>query len=583
MILQALYDYYQRKKDTLPAEGFELRELKFIIVINRKGEFKDLVDQREKKKGKQYILPKSIGRSGANSWQTTYLLWDHYGYVLGYPKGTEKEAREMAKKQHRAFLEKIKKLPQDVKNDVGVQAILSFYGKKQIAEVKKHTNWKDCIEIPGCNLTFRLDGETELIPQRNVIVKYQISTTSENNEIEDNEDIKPLIGNCLVTGEKGIIARLHTATPILGSKSNAKVVAFQKNSGFDSYGKKQAFNAPISLKTEAAYSTALKYLLSTSTNKIIISDSTIVFWSENTPKAINLEEIISWVVATQTTNEENPDSRIQVVKALYDSVFTGRLSQEKDSRFYVLALAPNAARISVRFWRTGTVEEFGKRIYQHFEDFKIAHGPKEPEHLSLYQILSSTALQYKMENIPPNLTGKVIESILDGTPYPVTLMQQCMRRIRAERQVNRSRAAILKAYLNRFNRIYKLTEKEILMALDKSNTNPGYLLGRLFALLEQVQLHANDFKELNSGIRDRFYGAFSTSPTTVLPLLEKLYGHHLAKTKNSKKFYEDLKSEICIKLNTQNIPAHLPLNQQTYFTIGYYHQRQDLFNSKKIN
>ncbi len=578
MILQALYDYYQKKKESLPAEGFELRELKFIIVINKKGEFKDLVDLREKKKGKQYLLPRSTGRAGSNSWQTTFLLWDHYGYVLGHPKDKEKKAKEMAKKQKHIFVDTLKNLPDKIKKDAGVKAVLSFYETKQIAEVKKHLNWKQCSEIPGCNLTFRLDGETELIPQRNSVVEYQKTMVSSSLETEDDDDKQQLISHCLITGERGSIARLHTATPILGSKSNAKVVAFQKNSGFDSYGKEQAFNAPISIQAEAAYSTALKHLLNSPTNKIIISDSTIVFWSENTPKVINLEEVVSWVVATQKSNEENPDARVQVVKALYDSVFTGRLSQEKDNHFYVLALAPNAARISVRFWRTGTVEEFGKRIYQHFEDFKIAHGPKELEHLSLYQILSSTALQYKMENVPPNLTGKVIESILDGTPYPVTLMQQCIRRIRAEQQVNRSRAAILKAYINRFNRIHQPTEKEISMALDTTNTNSGYRIGRLFAVLEKIQEEASP--NINTTIRDRFYGAASSSPVAVFSQLLKLKNHHLAKLEIGRKIYfERLIGEVMAELSS--LPAHLPLNEQAYFSIGYYHQRQDFFTSKK--
>ncbi len=429
MILQALYDYYQRKKESLPAEGFELKELKFLIVIDKKGRFVDLVDLREKKKGKQYLLPKSIVRSGANSWQTTFLLWDHHGYLLNHPKDTTKKAAEMAKKQNTTFVEKIKSLPDDLKKDDGVKAVLSFYETNQIDSVKNYPNWEDCSKISGCNLTFRLDGDTELIPQRESVVSYQKSIFTESDNDENNNQT---IASCLITGKKEPITRLHTATPILGSKSGAKLVAFQKNSGFDSYGKEQAFNAPVSIRAEAAYSTALKNLISFSTNKKIISDMTIVFWSEKSPTVVNPEEIFSWVIATQAGAKDDPDKGVQVVKSLYDAVFTGIISKEKDNHFYVLGLAPNAARISVRFWRTPTVKEFGENIKQHFDDFKIAHGPKEPEHLSLYQILSSTALQYKMENVPPNLAGAVITSILDETPYPSTLMQQCVRRIRAE-------------------------------------------------------------------------------------------------------------------------------------------------------
>ncbi|OGU40742.1 MAG: type I-C CRISPR-associated protein Cas8c/Csd1 [Ignavibacteria bacterium RIFOXYB2_FULL_35_12] len=578
MILQALYEYYQRKKDTLPQEGFEIKEIKFVIIINKEGRFIDLVDLKENRKGKQFLLPKSVGRSGTNSWQTAFLLWDHYGFVLAHPKKSSTKSIEMARKQNQTFVDKIKSLPEELKEDKGVNAVLSFYETNQIVEVKKHQNWEDCSRIPGCNLTFRVDGDSELVPQRESVATYQKSLFAEDQNDEDSEKI---IAACLITGKRGPIARLHTPTSIIGSKSNARLVSFQVNSGFDSYGKEKAYNAPISMKAEAAYSTALKHLISSSTNKKIISDTTVLFWSEKTSTVINPEEIFSWVIASQSAKEDDPDKGVKVINSLYDAVFTGQLPREKNNHFYVLGLAPNAARISVRFWKTPSVEEFGRNIVKHFDDFKIIHGPNEPEKLSLYQILSSTALQYKMENVPPNLTSKVIESIIDGTPYPQTLIQQCIRRIRAEQNVNRARASIIKASLNRYNRIHKPNEKEITMALDKTNTNPGYLLGRLFAVLERAQNAANNYKEPNAGIRDRFYGAFSSSPISVLPLLEKLYGHHLGKIEKSKGFFESLKGEIMDKLVALNIPAHLSMEQQALFSLGYYHQKQDFFTNKK--
>lgn len=574
MILQALYEYYGRKKDYLPEEGFELKELKFLIAINKEGKFVDLVDLREKKRGKQFLIPKAVARSGANAWHTTFLLWDHYGYVLKHSKNDLPQAQDMAAKQNKVFIDALMNLPEHVREDVGVKSIILFYKNNQIDEVKKHPNWEDCKKIPGCNLTFRLDGDYELIPQREIVTSYQKSLFSHT----DDDSEEGIISPCLITGKIEPIVRLHTATPILGSKSGAKIVAFQKNSGFDSYGKEQAYNAPISIKAEAAYSTALKYLLTSKTNKKIISDTTIIFWAEKETQVINPEELFSWVIATQSSKEDDPDRGIEVIGSLYDAIYSGQLPQEKDNHFYVLGLAPNAARISIRFWKTPTVEEFGKNIKKHFEDFAIAHGPKEHQHLSLYQILSATALQYKMENVPPNISGAVIESIIDGKPYPITLMQQCIRRIRAEQHVNRSRAAILKAYINRKNRFYKLKEKELTMALDLSNSNTGYRMGRLFAVLEKIQEEANP--GINTTIRDRFYGTASSSPVAVFSQLLKLKNHHMHKLEPGRKiFFEKLIAEVISELSS--FPSHLPLNEQAYFSVGYYHQRQDFFTSKK--
>ncbi len=576
MILQALYDYYQRKANILPQEGFELKELKFVIIINRNGEFVDLQDLRENRRGKIFLLPKSQSRTGKNAWQNASLLWDHYGYVLAHPKDDSVDAIQMALNQHETFIEKIKQLPPEIKNDVGVQAVLQFYQMNQIEKVKSHPTWEDCKRIPGCNLTFRFDGEIELIPQREAINEY-VKSISRNNSDEDGE-ASGLIAPCLITGERRNIARLHTPTPIPGGKSNARLVAFQINSGFDSYGKLKAFNAPISKSAESAYTTALKHLISSKSNKVIVADTTIVFWAEKKTEEVNTEEIFAFLVA-QKADEDNPDKGVQVIESFINSVFTGKLSSEKTNHFYVLGLSPNAARISVRFWKAPSVEDFGQNIKKHFDDFEIVHGPKDQKYLSLYQILSSTALSYKMDNVPPNIAGAIIESIIDGTPYPKTLMQQCIRRIRAEQNVNRTRAAILKAYLNRFNKIYNQNEKEITMGLDPNNTNVAYRTGRLFAALEKIQEESALPAKINTTIRDRFYGAASSSPVTVFPRLLSLKNSHLKKLSEGRKIYfEKLVGEILSEV--VSFPTNLSLNEQANFAIGYYHQRQDFFTSK---
>ena len=67
-----------------------------------------------------------------------------------------------------------------------------------------------------------------------------------------------------------------------------------------------------------------------------------------------------------------------------------------------------------------------------------------------------------------------MRSIFQGLPYPASLFQACIRRIRAEQSVNIVRAAIIKAYLNRLNE--NNNHKKLDIMLDKENQNQGYLL-----------------------------------------------------------------------------------------------------------
>ncbi len=597
MILQALYEYYQRKAD-LPREGFENKEFKFIIVIKKDGTFVDLIDKREGKRGKEYLVPKAMGRSGSNSWQITSLLWDHYGYVLEYPKDSSDKSMEMAKKQNIVFVNTIKSLPDEIKQDEGVSAVLSFYEREQKAEVKKHPNWDDCSKIKGCNLTFQLDGDNNLIPQRKIVHDYQASISSKSNvnNNDGDEDNSSLEAMCLITGNRNFIARTHSATPIKGSKSNAKLVSFQKNMGFDSYNKEQALNAPISISAESSYTTALKYLINSPSNKVFIADSTTIFWSEKESTSFNLEKELPWYISDSP--KDDPDRGVNAVKALYNSIHSGQLPREKNNRFYILGLSPNAARIAVRFWRVGTVWEIGEKIKNHFDDIEMIKAAYERDYCTLNELLVSIGVETKDRKkpniiyfkgryyeVPPNLAGSVITSILDGSQYPSTLLQQCIRRIRAEvskkdnkgkllNNVTRPRAAILKAYLNRINRTNNQNIKEVNMALDKENTEVGYVLGRLFALLEKVQEESAKPIRLNSTIRERYYASFSSSPIVVMPLLLKLKNHHMAKLSGGlKNWFETEIKQVVDLLKPAEIPGHLTLEQQALFAVGYYHQK----------
>jgi CRISPR-associated protein Csd1 len=592
MILQALYDYYQRKAADpdckIAPEGFEWKEIPFLIVIDEKGNFINLEDTRtgegKNKRANTFLVIKTKGRPGANAYQTSNVFWDHYGYVLAHAKDESDKAKTDALKQNGTFVSLVNQLADKYPDNLQFKAVSEFLTKPgQIELAFAHEYWKECSKIPGCNLSFLLAGEIKIVAEHEDLTSLTVVESTKTDEDDESTGVFSSDGICLITGEQSPIAVLHTATSIQGGKSGAKLVGFQKNSGYDSYYKEQGLNAPVSKKAEAAYTTALNVLLGRdSNNKFRLSDASVVFWAE---KQSDFENQFAFFFAAP--QKDDPDRNATEVKALFESIYSGKLNDEGDTSFYVLGLAPNAARISVRFWRTGKIKDFAEKLVLHFTDLEIVHGKNdEREYYSLFNLLSNIAFEYKLDNIPPNLSGKLIECVLDGSVYPTTLQQQCLRRIRADvgekTNVTRIRAAILKAYLNRKSRIYNTNEKPINMALDTENTNQGYLCGRLFAILEKVQEEAQP--GINATIKDRFYGAASSTPVTVFGRLLNLTNHHLGKLHPGRKTnFEKMIQEVMAGINSNGMPAHLSLDDQSRFAIGYYHQRQNLFTKKENN
>jgi CRISPR-associated protein Csd1 len=573
MILQALYEYYNRisqEDGDVAPEGFEKKEIPFLIILDRKGEFVGIQDTREgegkKKNARSFIVPRSVKRTvgvAAN------LLWDTPAYVFGRPKPVKDKDPallvERAKLQQEAFIARIRETFPEPR-DESIQAVLTFLNNPDKTALFNHPCWKE-IEETGANLSFRIDAENHLVFHKPAVMK---SLSSGQNVSGNNTQ------QCLVTGGLDEPVRLHAAIKgVWGAQSSgANIVSFNLDA-FRSYEKEQGYNAPVGKKAESAYTTALNTLLmKDSPQRIQVGDASTVFWAA---RKNQMEEIFAdfFRVSSDETSQD-----FETIKALFNAPSTGILPVLDDpTAFYVLGLSPNASRISVRFWYAGTVGDVAANLRLHLNDITIEHRSHEPDFLTLFRLLTSTAVQGKSENIPPNLGGEFMKSILTGAPYPQTLLSSVIRRIRAEQDVTYPRAAIIKAVLNREIRYYKKIQKEVNVSLDVDNTNPGYLLGRLFAALERAQELANP--NLNATIRDRFYGSASSTPVAAFPHLLKLKNYHIAKLENKGTAVnlEKLIGEIMNGLGS--FPPHLSLADQGRFAIGYYHQRNSFFN--KVN
>ena len=575
MILHALTQYYQRKAKSdggVAPEGFENKEIPFIIVIDKQGKFIQLEDTRElknkKKVARTFLVPKGLGRSGSKSYEVSNLLWDHYGYVLAY---AGEKGQEQADKQHASFTANVNELKQALPDDAGVAAVAAFLASAaEKSKAMQAANWVECAKVKGCNLSFRLvDEAVDLVCQSKAVQAY----VSQANQAQSDNIPK---GICLVTGKLAPIARLHNAVKGV----NAKPAPFTSVnlSAFESYGKEQGFIFPVGEQVMFEYTTALNTLLA-GENRFRIGDVTAICWSA---KPTPLEEYLASLISGG--GKDNPDAHIDAVKSLYKSLYNGKYTEpDGKEKFYLLGLSPNSARIVVRFWHETTVAALSESIAAWYDDLQMVRGENSPypEYMPLPRLLGNLVLDGKMENLPSDLIAQITDAALNNRVLPVSLLQAALRRNKAEQKITYGRASLLKAYINRAIRAGRLKNmKELTMSLDRNRQDIGYVLGRLFAVLEKTQAEANP--GLNATIADRYFGSASSTPIAVFGTLMRLLPHHLNKLEFEGRAVQ-LQWEIRqILEHCQKFPNHLNLEQQGLFAIGYYHETQFLFTKDAL-
>ncbi len=563
MILKALYDYYNRC-DNLPAKGMEEKEIGFLVVLSPDGRFLRFEDCRTgKDHARVYLVKKHVGRSSA---AVANYLYDNSAYVLGYSeKSNGKEQLYFD-----TFKAKVETIAEAFPDNKDLSAIQTFYKNSRediIQTVSQDILWEDIkknLSKKYSTFSFRIEGDLKIVAEKKEILQLEEC---------DSSDAKV----CLVSGKYGVPVDTTTATMIPGSQATAKLVAFQVNSGYDSYGKSKCGNAPISENAEFAYTTALNSMLQRgSRNKFMLGTRTFVFWASNNNKAsLEAEESLFELLGFSEEVNDDPNAHIKKVREVFESIHSGIMQTDLDDKFYILGLAPNSARIAVVYWSETTLRDFAEKILKHFGDMEIHDTRKDKKpYMGIREIISSVTLGGKMSDATPNLPEAVVKSIFQGLPYPATLYSACIRRIRAEQKLTITRSAIIKAYLNRIS----INDNKIEIMLDKENNNQGYLCGRLFAVLDKIQEDANHI----SSIRERYMNAASATPAAVFATILNLSVHHSEKLNEGRRIYfEKLKQEIIEKISADGFPTHLDLQDQGRFFVGYYHQRQDFFTSNK--
>ncbi len=578
MILEALNQYYERLEsdpnvDIAPF-GYSRQKISFGVVLNDDGTLHEIIEETdgnaEKPRAKSLIVLGGAKPSGAGI--NPCFLWDNTGYLLGFKPDDDKPERTL--EAFEAFRTKHLELQSTI-DDPEFAAVCTFLESWKPENAADHETLAATSSGFG---VFRIRGQTHYVHQRPAVKDWW------NRQLMDADADATTEGQCLLTGQQAGLARLHEPKikGVNGAQSaGASLVSFN-DKAYESFGREQGYNAPVSEAAAFQYCTALNHLLRQGGGRIQIGDATTVYWTESQSP---MEEFFSFVADPAKVPAED-DAQKQKVQATLQRIVQGESVEDLelgdgDNPFYVLGLSPNAARLSIRFWYVSTLAEMVAALRQHFNDLAIVRSfDRDPEFPAMWQLLRETVRDSK--DIPPLLSGAVMRAILTGSPYPQMLFTAVLRRIRADRIVNSVRAGMLKACIIRSKR--GSDDVVPVVHLDKHCRNPAYVCGRLFAQLESCQIRSrgDSPSKYDNTIRDRYFVSAMATPRDVFVPLLKLAIAHISKCakgqKNSKKTLAEIRSDVEQRFVVQilemidEVPGFQSIEHQALFVIGYYHQ-----------
>ena len=574
MILQALTRYYEDllSRGEIDAPGWTPAKISYALCLDGEGQLTQVIPTMEEvTKGKKTVLqpqvfplPAAVKRASNIA---SNFLWDNSAYLLGVdqkgkPERSFKCFNEAAALHHKVL---------DGTESACARAILAFFDTWQPEHAAEYPVLAGQFEevTAGANLLFRVDG---CYPQKDAAIR---EAWQKYRESSDPDAVRM---QCLVTGREDEITATHPAIKGVrdAQSSGAALVSFNALA-FCSYGREQNYNAPVGKYAAFAYTAALNHLLADRNNVQLIGDTTVVCWAEGADPAYQSFAMTACFGAE--TGLSDDDLRA-ALKRLADGLPCDDLGIDPERPFYILGLAPNAARLSVRFFLRNSFGALMKHVNDHYERMEIVRPAyKKFSYLPLWAMLQETVNLNSRDKSPsPAMAGAAARAVFSGGRYPASLLEAVMLRIRAERNITWGRAAIIKAYYLK-NPHKDCPEEVLTMSLNEASTNPAYTLGRLFSIYEAVQQAANP--GINATIKDKYFNSAAAMPSSIFPVLNNLYQKHLRKLEQGQRVYYDKQVSALKGVLGTEFPARMTLAQQGSFDLGYYHQTQKRYTKKE--
>lgn len=597
MILQRLAEHYDRIAASsnddaqLAPPGFSRQKISFSVVLNPDGSLNSFQSLREKIGSKVVALSMNVPGQGkpSGSALNPCFLWDTAVYLLGCVPNPDPVPQKAAKDAARAILafEAFRKKHLDLEAGIAdpyFTAVCTFLRNWSPELARGHAELLK--EIATNFGVFKIAGELRYVHEA-------VFLPGESDEQASISQTGATRATCLVSGAIDEIARLHEPKikGVVGTQPGGALLVSFNASAYESYGKSQSYNAPVSAAVTDKYTKALNHLLDRRDRRVSLGDSTVVFWADHSNV---LEDAMSEMFSEPLPDEgpiiEEDEERVRQARLLLTQLRDGTGATEikpdaQPTKFFILGLSPNTSRISVRLWVEADAIELQHRLGKHLRDIALDYD-REDRLLTLRRVVAATGRwdgkksKFDTENVSPQLAGDLARSVLTGAAYPQSLLATMIRRIHSDGEVAYARVAAIKACLNRNSRLHG-NPLEVSRMLDKNNDDAAYCSGRAFALMEMIQKDSVE-GELNRTIKDSYFTAASTTPSLIFPRLCRLSQYHLAKLDTGLRIHREREFGEVINKLRNTFPRLLSLDDQGKFVIGYFHQRQDLYTSKKI-
>lgn len=613
MILQALTSLYETlaQKGEISKEGWSREKISFALSIDEEGNLlrvTPLFDTVDGPKGKTREVPQKMTVPAAvkrTSGAAANFLWDNSSYILGVSlkKGEDDAEREKRRNKDIKCFEACRELHHSMLDGMeypAAKAVLNFLDKWEPQKAEENNLVAQYAKeiLSGANMVFRFNGGYVHDDPQLASVWQKANAKQKDN-----------IGQCLVTGALDEIQNTHpTIKGVQGAKSSGAALVSFNASAFCSYNKEQNQNAPVGKYAAFAYTTALNHLLADRKNVHRIGDAAVVCWAENADK--QYEDFAADLFFGDGDGDQSDEQWLSALQASVELLAKGlpcrELDLDPERKFYILGISPNAARLAVRFFYCDSFGNIVKNIKAHYDRLEIVRPSYDKfPILPLWKLLSATNRTIKKKNDNGTnaersdsedsdkskdktqnsaMAGAVARAIFSGGRYPASLLECTFLRIRAEREITRERAAIIKAYYLR-NPNEKCPKEVLTVSLNENSKNIPYTLGRLFSVYEEIQEKANPRNPGNPGInttiKDRYFGSAAAMPATVFPILSNLAQKHLRKLSDEQRVYLDKKVMTLKSVLGEQYPAHMSLPEQGSFDLGYYHQTQARYTKKE--